>query len=213
MDGLLEGESGRVRGWRKRQLHKNIVRTPPIEFWNPFPYMSDLEARVYLWLQDRRIPFSWRYFDGFAPNFTELVPGFTPEFTLSEYKIVILMLGTYYGQLPGVLDKNAMAKATLEYDGWKVAMFWESDITLDTEGTILKELPELRNPAILGWPKANPTGVTPDYISKRREILAGLRMAQRRFFDPKVKPHDRDPGHRRRYRNRSRLARSLDSTR
>jgi len=207
---MFENEYGRVRGWRKRSHKKDRRPGPSLAFQNPFPYMSDVEARVYLWLWRQNVPFSWRYFDGEAPNFQELLPGFTPEFTLSEYKLVILILGMYYGQLPGVLDKNALAQATLEYDGWKVVVLWEMDVVRDVNQTMTFAVPELVHPAITGPPKANPLGITPDYVSARRTRLSGVQLRKRKFFDPTMTrdSHDRAPDHRRPNRNRDRRTRN-----
>jgi len=83
------------------------------QFVNPYPQMSEPEARVFLFLKGLGVPFSWRQFDGkaYAPQFSEFMPSFVPEFTLTEYRIVILTIGSYWGTLPGILDNNGLAAA------------------------------------------------------------------------------------------------------
>lgn len=204
------GEFGRVRGWRTRQSRKDLVRLPSLEFVNPYPWMSAVEARIHLVLEHLHVPFSWRYFDGYSPNMTELLPTFTPEFTLSEYNIVILVLGNYYGTLPGVLDMNALAQAALEYDGWTVAVLWEDEVVRDATVAVLNALPVLRAPTISGESKPNPYGLVPDYLSRRRLTLASQALKRRKFFDPERQAKDRYSGNRRSpRRSRDRRTRSF----
>src|SRR5690606_35314459 len=107
---------GRERFSKKRK-NRAYVKTG---FVNPYPWMSSTEARVHLWLEYRQVPFSWRWFDGYSPNLSYLMPDFHPEFTLKEYKVVILVIGTFWGTVPGILDRNALAQVLLEEEGWTV---------------------------------------------------------------------------------------------
>jgi hypothetical protein len=135
--------------------------------------MSSVEARVHLALEQHHIPFTWRYFDAkdLAPHIAQLMPDFAPEFTLREYKTVIMIQGGYFGSLPGVLDKVALAEVLLEADGWTVAILYEQDILNDIQGTLAKALPWFNNPPITGPPRKPPIG-TPDFMSKRRQALS-----------------------------------------
>ena len=141
--------------------------------------MSEIEAMVHLDLEARRVPFSWRYFDGNSVTLKTLAPDFNPEFTLKDFKLVILIIGNFWGTLPSILDVNALAQVALENDGWKVVSLFEDEIRKDVHQLIDRKLPELVNPAITGPPVVNPYGV-PDFMSKRRQQLAGqgLRRAQ-----------------------------------
>lgn len=209
----MEDEFGRVRGYRLRKLKKRRQPPPNLEFQNPFPYMSSVEARIYLMLSGMNIPFSWRAFNGSAELFQELLPGFTPEFTLPDYKAVILVLGTYYGTLPGVLDKNALAKAALEADGWRCALLWEADVVRDVRGAVFAELPDLQHPTITGPEYPNIYGVQPNYIANRRQRLLGINMKRTKFIDPERKDKSHDPGHRRPRPIRDRRTRAYEPDR
>jgi len=169
-------EGDRVRGKKK----KARLRFPRFEFINPYPHMSEPEAMVHLELERRKIPFTWRYFDGESLGITFTMPDFAPEFTLREYKTVILIIGEFWGELPGIMDKNALATAILEAEGWKVAWFFEMDIRAGVSALIDKELPELVKPAFTGKPRDNPYGI-PDLMKRRREQLRGQGLRRAKF--------------------------------
>lgn len=210
--GLNDTTPERRRGWRRREYRKNRVYVKT-EFVNPFPWMSHTEARVALWLQAQAIPYSWRYFNGDAPNFTLLVPDFTPEFTLRDYKIVILILGTYWGQVPGVLDKNSLAAAALEGDGYKVGLFWEDEIVRDVSRALTTKFPELARPSIHGGEYKNPWGVVA-YKPNLARIAKLKAFNLRRFkaFDPEQETRSRAYASRRlRHRSRTRRTRANES--
>jgi len=144
------------------------------------PWMSEPEAMVHLELERRQVPFSWRYFDGVSPAIAAVMPDFAPEFTLREYKVVILIIGLFFGEIPGVLDKNALAAALLEGDGWKVVNLYETDIRADVSGLLDKEVPVLKNPSVTGKPRPNPFGI-PDFMARRREQLQGQGLSRAKF--------------------------------
>jgi len=172
--------------------------------------MSTIEAMVHLDLERRQVPFSWRYFDGEAVHFKTLMPSFAPEFTLREYKVVILIIGDFWGTLPGVLDSNALAMTLLEADGWKVVTFYEADIRRGVKELIDKELPELVGPVIRGEPRPNPYGNV-DLMATRRANLSGQALARARFALEPSSPSGgtgSESGRRRR-RRRSRRLRGL----
>ena len=156
------------------------LRFPRFEFINPYPHMSEPEAMVHLDLERRKVPFTWRYFDGESVGLSFVMPDFAPEFTLREYKTVILIIGEFWGELPGVMDKNALATAILESEGWKVAWFFEMDIRAGVSALVDKTLPELKQPAFTGKPRDNPYGI-PDLMSRRREQLRGQGLRRAKF--------------------------------
>lgn len=143
--------------------------------------MSRTEARVHLELERRQVPFTWRFFDGLlAPHVQILMPDYAPEFTLKEYKTVIIVQGGYFSTIPGVIDRTALAQALFEYDGWKVVVLFESDILRNLQGTLEKELPWMRNPPIKGEPRNPPLGI-PDFMEKRRQALSAFNL-RRGFY-------------------------------
>lgn len=148
-----------------------------VEFLNPYPYMSDTEARVHLALEHQKVPFSWRWFDAWdqAPHLQLLMPDYAPEFTLKEYKTVIAVQGGYFSELPGIIDRMAMAQAILEYDGWKFVVLYEQDILKDVNGLLSKQLPWFKNPPVQGLPRLPPIGV-PDFMEKRRQALSAFNL-------------------------------------
>lgn len=150
------------------------------EFLNPFTYMSSDEARVALELYNRNVPWSYRYFDGVAPTVQKLIPDFHPEFTLSEYKTVIVVQGNFWGTLTGVLDKTALAKVLLEHDGWKCIILWETDILHNLKDILDKEFPASVNPTITGGEKTSPFA-PPHWMFTRRQFLRGLALLKKKF--------------------------------
>lgn len=169
-------EGGQVRG-RGGKLR---MRFPRVEFINPYPHMSEPEAMVHLELERRTIPFSWRYFDGESIGLSFVMPDFAPEFTLREYKTVILVIGLFWGEIPGIMDKNALATAILEGEGWKVVWFFEPDIRAGVSELFDKQLPELRQPTFRGKPRPNPYGI-PDFMARRRAQLRGQGLRRAKF--------------------------------
>jgi hypothetical protein len=136
--------------------------------------MSQPEAMVHLELERRKVPFSWRYFDATleeAPHLKVLIPDFAPEFTLREYRIVIIVESAFFsGRVPGELDRTALALALLQEDGWKAAVLWEPDIRKDVKGLISKNFPQLVSPAVRGTPKENPYGKPEELFTFRRRM-------------------------------------------
>lgn len=151
------------------------------EFINPFSYESSPDARVQLELEYRHIPFSYRYFDGDAPSVKRLIPEFQPEFTLREYKIVIIINGSYYGTLPGVLDQAALADVLLKKDGWKCVIWYETELTTQGASALFeRDLPELHKPVITGPEHVNGFG-HPLTMVTRRQYLRGLGLLRKLF--------------------------------
>lgn len=131
------------------------------------------DAMVYRELQFRKVPFSYRWFDPqWSPQLKAIIPDYHPEFTLPQYKIVIIVLGSFWGTLPGIIDRNALAKAVLESEGWKFAIWNEVDIRRNVGQLFTKELPELNQPRIKGHVIPSPYGI-PTYLLEFRK-RAGL---------------------------------------
>lgn len=191
---ISEGVRRRAQKPRKNNILRGVAKL--FKFQNPFPWMSEVEAMVDLELLRRQIPFSWRYFDApeDAPNLTLMMPDFAPEFTLKEYKYVILIVGAFFGTLPSVLDRNAFGQVLLEADGWTVAVLFEDEIRADVAKALDSQLPNLASAPIKGPERPNPFG-TPDFMARRREQLQGQALARSKFkFDPKKQEERVDSG-------------------
>lgn len=155
------------------------------EFIDPFSYESKAEARVQLELENRHIPFSYRYFDGSAPTLKTLIPAYAPEFTMKEYHIVIVVVGGFYGTLPGAIDEIALASVLLQKDGWKQIAWQENEITnIGVASLITRDIPEFVNPAIIGVERPSPVG-HPLTMETRRQWLRGLALLKK-IFTPKT---------------------------
>lgn len=187
----------------RRRVNRINVRT---EFINPWPYMPSSEARVRLWLEAQHLPYSWRYFDGQSERLSLVMPGYHPEFTLSEYRTVIIVLGTYFSQPPGVLDKIGLAKALLEADWWNVVVLWDTEVYSDVGRAIISKAPALAKPNVTGTSKPNPYGI-PDLLSARRRAAKALSLRKMRFTDPEDQSVNRDPNFRAPRLRRDRRAR------
>lgn len=210
---MRHADVGRKR-WSRLRKNRMFYRSG---FVNPYPWMSSIEARVHLWLEAKGVSFSWRWFVGEAVNLKYLMPDYAPEFTLPDYKIVIIVLGNFWGTLPGVLDRDALAQVLLEEDGWTVVTLWEDDILsgkLDEK--VSAQAPQLGAglPVIEGDIILNPYG-RPDIMESRREQLRNqgfARSVQRlEVVEPShkgVETHGRGPRRRLRRSARTRLRRS-----
>lgn len=173
------GDVGRKRFNR---LLKNRVFAK-FGFTNPYPWMSDAEAMVHLELEARQVPFSWRYFDGDSPSRMLYMPDFHPEFTLREYNVAICVIGAFFGDMPGVLDRVALGQTVLEADGWKVHVWQEFEITAGVRDLFRRDLPQLEKPAVTGPLRPNPYGI-PTHMAERRQRLSGLALLNKQFkFD------------------------------
>lgn len=177
------GDSGRIRHSSDRTgSRKNLISFRE-QFVNPYPWMAKSEAMVHLYLEEKRVPFSWRHFDGEAIHFQYLMRDYLPEFTLRECKIVIIIIGTYQVEnIPGILDKSALAVALLEQDGWKVGVLYEQEILAKGPAAAVEAvLPELRAPWVHGPPRPNPYG-HPDMMEQRRRFASALSLHRKQWF-------------------------------
>lgn len=177
----------RVRTLGKRfQRGGEKTSTRVGEFINPYSWESQPDARVQLELEHRHISFAYRYFDGVAPTVHKLIPDFNPEFTLPDYKIVIMVQGSgFFGQLPGAIDKAALATVLLQKDGWQSVIWTEDAIRQDGVASLMdKELPQLRNAVLQGPEVPSPYG-HPLTMETRRAYLRGLALL-RAIFTPKT---------------------------
>lgn len=174
------GDVGRERNSRRRK-HRASYR---VEFLNPYPWMSAIEARVALYLESKELPYTYRYFDGDSPHLRFLMPDYHPEFTLREYKVVIVVLGNYFSQLPGILDRQALAQTLLEQDGWKFVALFESEILTALPETLEGKVPEFVTPAITGAKRPSPFGL-PEWNARRKAWLGALALKRKtRYLDP-----------------------------
>jgi hypothetical protein len=204
-------EGDRVRRKAKAQNRVNVATG----FQNPYSYMSDPEAMVKLLLDNLRVPYSWRYFDAApeeAPTLRYLIPDFAPEFTLREYKLVIIVVGGFYGTLPGVLDKTALAMVALEQDGWRGVMLLDAEIRRNVREALVSKVPELAVPAITGGERENPYGAK-ELMTERLKRLGGYGLKKRHFIKQDRSTDTRrnsDPDRRRNRLRRRRRQRGAD---
>jgi hypothetical protein len=156
---------------RRLENNRHKVTGRVQDFINPYPFMSSIEAMVHLELEARQVPFTWRWFDGDSPMLRLMLPDYAPEFTLREYKLVIVILGNFFGTLPGVLDRTSLAKVALEADGWTMVILYENEIrTEGAEAVLNSKAPQLKNPTIKGVVRQGPFG-RPDLMKRARERL------------------------------------------
>lgn len=177
MSPILSNKDNRVRA--NRHTAPNSPHGS-LKFINPFPWMSATEAMVYIALEAHTVPFSWRFFDGYSPTYQQLLgnQGYQPEFTLLEYNTVILVIGGFFGTLPGAVDKVSLAQVALEADGWRVVVLFEQEILHIGAWTLLvPAIPGLGS--ITGAPRANPYG--------HPDLLTSLRKHHFRRLNPKLK--------------------------
>lgn len=180
---------------RERYARGNRIRaTAPYDFVNPYPWMPSTDARVFLELQHRRIPFAYRYFNAVNPYIKQLIPDWAPEFTLRDLKIVIIVQGAFFGNIPGVIQKNVLAKTILETEGWKVLFWFEYDI-VSRLNQLFEQEPKLANPPVHGGEYTNPYGIV-DIMSAFR----ALRARQKRYITSNVTVRSRDASRRQRAR-------------
>lgn len=127
------------------------------------------DAMVYRELQIRQVSFSYRWFNPtWSPKLKAIIPDYHPEFTLPQYRVVIIVLGSFWGSLPGIIDRNALAKTVLEAEGWKVVIWNELDIRRNIVALFSKELPQLDKPAVKGTLIPSPYGI-PNYLLEFRK--------------------------------------------
>lgn len=170
----------------KHQRGGESVGTHVGEYLNPYSWESNPESRVQLELEARHIAFAYRYFQGDAPTVHKLIPDFNPEFTLPDYKVVIMIQGRgFFGTLPGVIDKSALAQVLLQHDGWQSVIWSEDAIRQDGVASLMDhELPQLRNAVLQGPEIVSPYG-HPLTMETRRLYLRGLALL-RAIFSPKA---------------------------
>jgi len=170
----------------------------------PYSTMSLAEGLVYQVMLAKGIPFSYRWFDGDAPTVKELVKGWAPEFTLTEYRTVVIVLGGFYGTLPDVVNQAALAQVALEMDGWKLVYLFEADIlTKGAAASLELAMPALVLPGIAhGTVRFGPYGM-PDLMAKLRMQRAAQTHSRKTAIESQT---DRSSGAgrigRRRYRKR-----------
>jgi hypothetical protein len=143
-----------------------------LDFINPWPNLPSTDARVMIRLNQMRVPYSYRYFNADNPYIKTLLPGWAPEFTLKDYKLVILVVGSFFGNIPSVISQNALATVILQQEGWKVLTWHEVDIVSRLDWLFAQE-PKLRNPVKLGPPYKNPFEASlPNIMEQFRRMRA-----------------------------------------
>lgn len=168
----------RQRYGARQRANKQIYSPLPPLFVNPYSNMPAAEARIYLALSQRRIPFAWRWFDGSSVFLRTLLPGWVPEFTIRGAKTIILIHGAFFGNVPSVIDRNALAKAVLEREGWKVIILHEYDILAKGADRIVESWKHVYKLWGRGGVKKNPHGAQPDIMEQFRR----MRLSARRVY-------------------------------
>src|SRR4030095_4482002 len=128
---------------------------------------------IYLALQQRGIAFSYRWFNGHSTYLKAFLPDYAPEFTIASAKVIIVIFGSFFGNIPSVIDRNALAKAILEREGWQVVWVQEVDLLSYGADTILQRIPRLAG-AAKGGPLPHPLGAI-DTMEQFRRMQAGIR--------------------------------------
>lgn len=151
----------RTRGGGERGQRRRYDKGPGVKvrreftFVNPWPWMPGTDARVQLKLLQLQVPFSYRYFNSELDILTDLLPGWQPEFTLRDYKTVIVVIGAFFGGIPSVVAENQLARVVLEGQGWRWVELQQGDIERDLDGALKGKIPGLAK-GKRGLPYINP---------------------------------------------------------
>lgn len=155
-----------------------------LDFINPFPNIPSTDARVMIRLNQLGVPYSYRYFNADNAYIKELLPGWAPEFTLKDYKLVILVIGTFFGQIPAVISQNSLGKVILEQAGWKVLEWHQVDIESRLDFLFAQAPNGLGIARIKGPPYRNPFAASLPNIMKNFYLMrskASVRMGARQI--------------------------------
>jgi hypothetical protein len=144
------------------------------------PQLPWVDAYVWIALTQRGVPFHYRYFSGVSPMLRELMPDWAPEFTITKAKVVIILLGAFWGNIPSVIDRTALASAILKSEGWTVYVVHEFDVRARGVDTVLNGLTKLRG--VTGGPLKQPFGL-PDVMAQFRR----MRETSRRYISTDVR--------------------------
>lgn len=185
--GVKRTEGTKLQQGGERTGH-NPAGTTGVDFIDPYSYESSPEARVQLELQQRGIRFAYRFFTGSADalHMHALIPDFAPEFTLPDYKTVIMVRGDFFGSLPGVIDKEALEFVLLQADGWKAVIWDQSEIVTEGVAVLMhRDLPILDHAAMTGIEIPSPYG-HPLTMETRRRYLRGLALLKKIMTPKKI---------------------------
>lgn len=92
---------------------------------NVYQFLSDLEKKVYSWLIEHGILFSTQQkMFGYSGELGSA----TIDFVLTEFNIVIRVMGEYYHSNTEAKSRDAFGKEQLINAGYIVVDIWESDI-------------------------------------------------------------------------------------
>jgi G:T-mismatch repair DNA endonuclease (very short patch repair protein) len=154
---------------RKRKRSERVKKPVWID---PFPEIlgTKPEKMVFAELYRRQVPFSFQVVLPDFP-FTEDVENYRVDFLVESTKIVIEVNGDYWHSMPGMFEADSLRQAILEYAGYKVCVWWESDILFRLQELFAAE-PLLDNPPVKG-PPLKMFNATDDLKAMRR--VAGKR--------------------------------------
>lgn len=152
--------SGRRRGQAGERIRK-------AEWVDPFPGIlgTKPEKMVLAELYRRRIPFYFQYNVHDLP-FIPGIENWRCDFAIPAFRIIIEVNGDYWHTKGDAPAKDAFRYAALEYAGWKVLVWWESDI-LTRLWDLCEAEPLIKNPPITG-PPISMVNVNDDLRALRR---------------------------------------------
>lgn len=120
-----------------------------------------------------------------------MIPDYSPEFVLPYEKIAIILLGNYIGNIPSIIDRNALAYAILKQEHWTVVIWHENDILQVGVGNLFaKDLPALANAKMHGTEIVSPYGL-PTFMQKLKQAAAGKRKLIQTSRTTRRKQHGR----------------------
>lgn len=139
-------EDKRGQGYRSRG--KVLTRT----FVDPFPWVKGTmpEKMVLAELSRREIPFCFQWRIGDMAG-TPKKEDWRVDFYIPSTRTVIEVYGDYWHTLGNQPYTDAWRVAVLEYNKYKVLIWWESDI-LSRLIDLFEAEPTLRNPPVKGPP-------------------------------------------------------------
>ena len=91
-----------------------------------YQFLSDLEKKVYNWLVEHKILFTTREkMFGYSGELGSA----TIDFVLTEFNIVLRVMGEYWHSKPESIARDAFGKEQLINRGYIVVDLWEEDLT------------------------------------------------------------------------------------
>jgi hypothetical protein len=129
---------------RIREPARGGARVPAYRWVNPMPQLPSGDVKMILTLQSLGLDYWYRLpaskWQPGSVMLKALIPDWAPEFVFPVSKVVIVILGAFFGNIPSVIDATALGKAILEREGWKVAVITSFDLETKGPGQMLLPL-------------------------------------------------------------------------